>query len=171
MFKPTRPMQRAKAILHRNLEPESVLSLTADHPELPVFIRPTPLRRIREWVGECGDEFWEWFVTPPECDGNKLHTVERAWEVLQEIMNLEIKDAFGIINVDVLKAKQKAAEVLLAKQTPMIAIQNNNNSDSPKLPAGLARKTQHELEELVRSKTRYIPSGSKPQYLEGETDD
>jgi hypothetical protein len=168
MFKPTKPMQRAKAILHRSLQPELALKLDPTHPELPVFIRPTPLVQIRAWVNDYGDDFWFWFVTPQECDGNKMEAIDKAWEAIHEILNLQLCDSFGIIDYDVMKAKQKAAEILLAKQGPMIAIQNNNNhsADNPKLPPGLARKTNYELEEMVKSKTRLIPQ--KNMCLEGE---
>jgi hypothetical protein len=158
-FKPTPAMCRCKANLHRACSPSSVTALTPGDRNLPRYIAPTPVTQIRMWLEKFGEDFWEWLVTPPTQDGFELQARELALQALQRIFESNVVGEDGELNVLKARLQLDAAKVILASRTPLVAIQNNNNSvDSEKLPPGLRSKTENQLESRYQSITRHLPA-------------
>jgi hypothetical protein len=166
-FKPTPGMQRCKANLHRACPPSLIPTLMPTDQSLCKYIAPTPPVQFRKWHAENGESFWEWLLTAPEHDGKGLEARDMAYAALMEILELPIRDEIGGLNIEVLKAKQKAIDTVLAKNVPLVAIQNNNSTvDGMKMPPGLQRKTAFELSEMQRKMLKHVPSDQLT--IEGE---
>lgn len=166
VFKPTPGMMRCKAALHKSCHPTIVRALTPGSQDIPKHIAPTPMVQLRKWLSTHGDRFWEYLVTPIEEDGLALRARDIAYASLIEILELQIKDGAGMIDHDVLKAKQKAIDTVLAKNVPLVAIQNNSVSEE-KLPIGMTRQSSYQLQERMNALRRHIPSGDESMMLAG----
>lgn len=156
-------MQRCKAALHKSCPPAIVRSLTPGSQDIPKHIAPTPMVQLRKWLKDHGDKFWEYLVTPIEEDGLALRARDIAYASLIEILELQIKDSAGMIDHDVLKAKQKAIDTVLIKNVPLVAIQNNGVQEE-KLPIGLSRQSTYQLQERLNALKRHLPENT----VEGE---
>lgn len=136
-FKPTPAMLRAKALLHKALRDDELRSLSPESAQLPRAVSPTPMPLLRKWIKDS-PEFWPWLLTPVDSDASSLRAKELAYAHLVEVLELSIKRDDGSIDHDVLKAKQKATDMLLAKDKPMVQIANNtlHASGPGSLPPG-----------------------------------
>lgn len=164
-FKITPAMLRCKANLHKSCPPALVSNLTAMDAALPKYIAPTPMVQLRKWHIDHGADFWEWLCTPIDQDGKALEARDAAYKCLMEILDLPLKTFTGEVDVEVLKAKQKAIDTVLSKGVPMIAIQNNNSGGMPEmLPRGLKGQSPFQLEEKLSKIQKQLP----PKTIEGE---
>lgn len=155
-LKLTPVMRRTKTMLHKACPEKTLTALTMNDSELSRYIAPTPLPLMRKWIADQPD-LWPWFLTPVDADANALHAKELAYAFLVEILSLDTIDTSGALNTDVLKAKQKAVELLLAKDKPMVSVSNNTLSQHAHMgtlapgavPRGLKGKNPAMLESKI----------------------
>jgi hypothetical protein len=171
VFRPTTAMYRAKAILHRSCPPAQAVTLTPNEPKMHNLIRPTSLSQMNKWLETYGEEFWEWFITPPSVDGNEIQVRDKAYEVLLEIFGMSSQNEEGRVNYANLKLKLDAAKLLLVQKNPLVAIQNNVGEEN--IPRGLRGKTESQTEERLRQLTKYtqrqaLPSGMAEDTIDAE---
>lgn len=134
-WKPTPAQRRAKALLHKYCGESALRSLTPGDSELPRYLAPTPMPLVRKWLSEQ-KEFWPWLLTPLECDEKIYHAKDLAYAFLVEVLEMKTKTKDGGIDGEVLKAKMKAAEFLLAKNAPAVQVNNNTLNAPNTLPPG-----------------------------------
>lgn len=175
-FDPSMMMRRAKVALHRNCPVMKVINLLPTDPDIAKYIAPTPLRQIILWQQKYGEEFWMWFITPEGDDGKESLAKDLARDTLISLLQIKLVDSDGRLCVDVDTAKlvQKAAESVLTKGTPMIAIQNNTVgvSQPTEVPRGLKGKTPMQISDRLKAITKHVPQQVEPVgYIEGEIDD
>jgi hypothetical protein len=174
-FNPTMTMRRAKVALHRSCPNSKVTTLLPTDPDIAKFISPTPLRQIIVWQNQYGEDFWLWFITPEDDDGKTSLAKDLARDVLIDILKIKLVDENGRLCVDPDTAKlvQKAAESVLTKGTPMIAIQNNTvGMPQQEIPRGLKNKSPLQIRERMNTITKHVPKSQEPVgYIEGEIDD
>lgn len=155
-FKVTPAMRRAKALLHKACPERTVQQLTLNDKELPRYVAPVSMVLIRKWSEEWKD-FWPWFLTPVDHDGEMLRARELAQSHLVEVLELRIKRDDGSIDYDVLKARQKAVELILARDKPMVTVENKtlhatqNTLPPGSIPKGLRGKSPAMIEAKVFS--------------------
>ena len=154
-FKPTDLMYRTKSILHRACPPQRAVMLTPNEPNIHNLIRPTSLAQLYKWLETYGEEFWEWFITPPAVDGNELEARDKAYAALMEIFDLPGITEEGNANYANMKIKLEAAKLLLAQKNPLVAIQNNVNEEGT--PRGLRGKTTSQIEDRLHQLTKHMP--------------
>lgn len=126
-LKVTAAMRRAKALLHKAC-PEKVLrQLSVNDTELPRYVAPVSMVLLRRWIADSS-EFWPWLLTSVDNDSDSLRVKELAYAHLVEVLELSIKMDDGSIDYDVMKAKQRAVDLVLAKDKPMVTVANTNNT-------------------------------------------
>ncbi len=145
-FTITPAMRRAKALLHKACPERQVQQLSVNDKELVRYVAPVSMVLVRKWI-EDSKEFWPWFLTPVDNDGEMLRARELAQAHLVEVLELKIKRPDGSVDYDVLKARQKAVELILARDKPMVTVEN---------------KTLHATQTT-------LPPGSVPKGLRGKT--
>lgn len=128
-FKPTAAMRRCKALLHKACSDRFLHLLTPEAPDLVRYVTPTPMPLVRKWIRDSPD-FWPWLLTPVDADADSLHARELAYAHLCEVLTLNLRREDGSIDHDVLKAKQKVADLLLGKGTPLVQLTNANTTNT-----------------------------------------
>jgi hypothetical protein len=154
--KVTPAMRRAKALLHKACPERTVQQLSVNDKDLARYVAPVSMVLIRKWI-EADKDFWPWFLTPVDHDGEMLKARELAQAHLVEVLELRLKRDDGSIDYDVLKARQKAVELILARDKPMVTVENKtlhatqNTLPPGAVPKGLRGKTPGMIEAKVLS--------------------
>lgn len=170
-FNPSLAMRRAKVALHRNCPITKVVTLLATDPDIPKFIAPTPLAQIIYWQQKYGQEFWLWFIAPEEDCGKASLAKDLARDALISLLSVKlVEDGRLIVDPDTAKIVQKAAESVLNKGTPMIAIQNNTMGlPQAETPRGIKGKSQIQIQDRLKAIQQHVPATHDAVgYIEGE---
>jgi hypothetical protein len=162
-LKITPVMRRCKAMLHKACPAKTLQTITINDSELPRYIAPTPLPLLKKWTAAQSD-FWGWLVTPTESDSDAMHAKELAYAFLVEVLSLPLVSESGVLDPDVLKAKQKAAETLLTKDKPLVSVSNNTLSQHAHMgtlpPGSIPRGLRGKNPAMIESKIASLGSAS-----------
>jgi hypothetical protein len=161
-LKITPAMRRAKALLHKACPDRTLQTLSVNDSELFRYVAPTPMPLLKKWIADS-PEFWPWLLTPVETDSDALRAKELAYSHLVEVLELKMRREDGSVDYEALKAKQKAVELLLARDKPLVQVANNtlhaNTQTLPpgSVPRGLRGRNADMIEGRIRTLQSAVP--------------